>query len=310
MLVRLTRMMSMASTQLLPLTKARLVSKRLSNQEFTQQIGNRVVTGGFLPNEVEFFSSMLAGGRIDRETLIWSFFRLPDRMIPERVRLNIIAAHHDARVELVTKVLPAAKRIIDLGGASDLAVQGALLSMGYPHRPDSLSIVDRPPERRTDYNPQIEQRNTLEHNGTRINYVDADLSDLSSFADRSIDMVWSGQSIEHVSTEIGKKTIASCHRVLAKDGRLCLDTPNGRVARLASPHALLHPEHQIEYVPSHLISLIENEGFRVVKALAISPLPISARIGRLSRAEMIENRGLGADPTNGFSFYLEAVKAE
>ena len=52
---------------------------------------------------------------------------------------------HLARVEW-TKHLPKGTSILDIGGSSPNIDQGALIELGYPHRPKQLFIVDLPPE--------------------------------------------------------------------------------------------------------------------------------------------------------------------
>ena len=44
--------------------------------------------------------------------------------------------------------MPPAETIIDLGGASHGAHEGALLSMGYPYTPKRITIVDLHPDER------------------------------------------------------------------------------------------------------------------------------------------------------------------
>jgi SAM-dependent methyltransferase len=48
---------------------------------------------------------------------------------------------------------------------------------------------------------------------------------LDAFADGTFDLVWSGQSIEHVSREAAERMVREAFRVLVPKGRFCLDTP-------------------------------------------------------------------------------------
>ena len=61
--------------------------------------------------------------------------------------------------------------------------------------------------------------------------------DLGRYDDGSFDLVYSGQSIEHVSEADGDAVVREAFRVLAPGGWFCLDTPNGPVWRLRSAAA-------------------------------------------------------------------------
>ena len=70
--------------------------------------------------------------------------------------------------------------------------------------------------------------------------------DLGRYEDGSFDLVYSGQSIEHVSEAQGEQVAREAFRVLAPGGWFCLDTPNGPVWRLRSDEPMNH-DHKIEY---------------------------------------------------------------
>ena len=64
-------------------------------------------------------------------------------------KIHSAAPHavHGVRVAWV-QGLPAAERILDLGGASTSHAAGALVQMGYPHGFSELIIVDLPQDNR------------------------------------------------------------------------------------------------------------------------------------------------------------------
>ena len=51
--------------------------------------------------------------------------------------------------------------------------------------------------------------------------------DLGRYGDGAFDMVYSGQTIEHVTEADGDTVVREAFRVLAPGGWFCLDTPNG-----------------------------------------------------------------------------------
>ena len=115
---------------------------------------------------------------------------------------------HHARFKLIRTVLPEAKVILDLGGASTGDDRGALLSFGYPYLPEKIYIADLPPDERMLNAPELTQN--IKYKNCDIKYVYTSMSDLSLFEEGSFDLIWSGQSIEHVTTEDAEKVHTSC----------------------------------------------------------------------------------------------------
>lgn len=66
-----------------------------------------------------------------------------------------------------------------------------------------------------------------------------------------------------------KKVIKEISRVLKKGGYFCFDTPNYNVSKMLTRVGYLHPEHKIEYSPSHieLLKTLQENGFEVEKNL-------------------------------------------
>ena len=51
---------------------------------------------------------------------------------------------HGARMAWAGQ-LPAAKRVLDIGGSSPTVPEGALIELGFAHKPEKLIIFDKPP---------------------------------------------------------------------------------------------------------------------------------------------------------------------
>ena len=99
---------------------------------------------------------------------------------------------HSARIKLVSSMLPQADVILDLGGAN-----GSIVDMGYPHQFKKITVVDLPPEDRVEMYKKLKVKETKVGSGT-IGVHFGDMSDLSFAEDNSVDLVWSGESIEHI----------------------------------------------------------------------------------------------------------------
>lgn len=257
--------------------------------------------------DIDFYTSQLDQGKVSRLGLLFSFLMIPASWEQKFFHTQGNHAHHQARLTLIQTALPAAERILDLGGAG-LEPQGSLLTMGYPHCPKQIDIVDLPIEQRFFQSdvPLIQQYTT--EKGTQIYYHYISMTDLSTFADQTFDLVWSGQSIEHITQTEADRVIQEVYRVLKPGGYFCLDTPNRQLTILQVRQGFIHPEHKFEYTPSELAEKLSDRGFHVIEQKAVSPMPMSYETGRFSRLELIHAIGLGDLPELGYSFYLSSRK--
>lgn len=215
---------------------------------------------------------------------------------------------HETRMSLFRQHLPAAERVVDLGGSSGHDPEGALFALGYPYAPKHLLIVDLPPEDRFTKENVESSRLVKAARGTEVEYVYRSLADLSFLPSSSVDLVVSGESIEHVTEEDADLACAEVFRVLNPGGHFCLDTPNAGLTRIQSPAALIHPEHKKEYRVSELKDKLTRAGFHLVRMFGIVPMPrtLSSRV--FDYLEMACNKSLCDDPELGYCFYIHAVK--
>ena len=216
---------------------------------------------------------------------------------------------HGARMILFRELLPCAEVVVDLGGASSDDPEGALFALGYPHAPRDLTIVDLPPDERFLRSGRATPQALKAARGTRIRYLYGSMGDLRSIADSSVDLVVSGESIEHVSEDEADRVFREALRILKPEGHFCLDTPNARLTRIQSPGNLIHPEHQKEYRVSELVDKLTRHGFHIATVKGICPMPDSLATGRFDLNEMARNRRLSDDPEEGYLFFIDAVKA-
>ncbi len=185
-------------------------------------------------------------------------------------------AIHEARLMMVSDLIPAADVILDLGGAN-----APLHRMGYPHPFKEMTLVDLPPDSRHEMYAQIEvSEETI--NGGQVRVLYSDMTQLPMIASGSIDLVWSGESLEHVPEAAGRRMCEEAFRVLKPGGWFCLDTPNGLITRRHAATANLthiHPEHFIEYAPHHLRAVLSSAGFDIVVQQGIRHMPRTRKSG-------------------------------
>src|SRR5207244_8076184 len=128
-----------------------------------------------------------------------------------------------------------------------------------------------------------------------VEYRYHSMTDLSLYDDSSFDLVYSGQTIEHVSPEDCDTALAEVARVLRPGGWFCVDTPNHTVCRLHMAE-WINADHQIEYTHEQLTAKLEAAGLQVVEAKGLNYLGHPAADGGFDLAEVAGNCGIYGEP--------------
>ena len=226
--------------------------------------------------------------------------------VKDALDLHLYYAHF-ARVKLVSSLLPQADTILDLGGAN-----GSLYDMGYPYKFKKITVVDLEPELRDDMYKEIDLKETVTPNGP-IDVHFGDMSDLSFAADNSVDMVWSGESIEHIDETAGERMIKEAYRVLKPGGHFCLDTPNRLLTEIHtrdSGGGFIHPEHKIEYYPKDLVRKLKATGFKIVESRGIREMKRTADSGQFDYSDYVLGAALPTSVNTAYMQYYHCVKPE
>ncbi len=132
--------------------------------------------------------------------------------------------------------------------------------------------------------------------------------DLGRYDDGSFDLVYSGQSIEHVSEADGDAVVREAFRVLVPGGWFCLDTPNGPLWRLRSDAPMNH-DHKIEYAAGELVAKLERAGFEVAECKGLNLMRRGAAAGVFDEAEASAHPGVFAAAEECLLLALVARKA-
>jgi SAM-dependent methyltransferase len=284
-----------------------------SSHAFIDRCFWRIWRQGADPTLFNQLTAQLKEGRLTRFGVVLTLASMPQHKVAvtDWKHYSYVESLHMARCLMVRDV-PAADVIVDVGGAAPASIQGALLVMGYQHCFNRLTIVDLPPQRRfgRDYT-QADEESTEAWISTEmgdIRYAHGSMTDLSALESQTVDLVFSGQSIEHVSRDDARLVLQEARRVLKDQGILFLDTPNARLTRIQSPEAFIHPEHKVEYRPAELARMIEDSGFAIQTIGGICPMPISAQRGVFDPQELIRNVRLSDNPEAAYAFYIQAAK--
>lgn len=218
-------------------------------------------------------------------------------------------AMHAAREQIIVQ-LPKAARILDLGGSCQGRPEGAMIAFGYPYAFESLTITDLPRDQRHDIYAEIcgDYTEVVPTSLGPVRYVYTTLADLSAFADSSIDLVYSGQSIEHVTQDDAVAACREVYRVLKPGGEFCLDTPNRAVTKLEFPDQFINPDHKHEYTHAELSGLLEKHGFSILEAKGLCRFARSVEQGRFDMDEGIMNAKVYADIENCYLLYYRCRK--
>jgi SAM-dependent methyltransferase len=187
--------------------------------------------------------------------------------------------------------LPPARRILDLGGVALGASAGALVLMGYPYQFDDLIVVDLPSAERHVLYQDDSHPDAVHTDRGLVTYRYHSMTDLSAFPAKSFDLVYSGQSIEHVTRRQANSVIAQARRVLKPGGYLALDTPNRRLTRLQQD-AFIDPDHKYEYAHGEMTAMLRGNGFAIERAVGINYGGRSVAQGEFDAGEVATKRGL------------------
>jgi SAM-dependent methyltransferase len=243
----------------------------------------------------EHFLDALASGELGRDGVLDHLRWSPEFHHGVPVRGSQLGhSLHLSRSEFIIG-LPPARRILDLGGSSSYSDWGAMVVMGYPYDFESLTIVDLPPDDRHEIYRYDDMPTEVKSPNGPVRYAYHSMADLGRYPDGSFDLVYSGQSIEHVIPEEADHVLAEVHRVLEPGGYLALDTPNARACR-AQQAEFIDPDHKVEYTHAEMTAKLEKAGFTIEEAKGLNYVGRSLAAGEFSVEEAGVNAGLYATP--------------
>jgi SAM-dependent methyltransferase len=204
--------------------------------------------------------------------------------------------------------LPAAKRVLDIGGSSPTMPEGALIELGFAHKPETLIIFDKPPNEQFWGTPNYSQANTRSFPWGQVQYIHGYAEDIlqnDELRDQKFDMIYMGQVVEHIYEDKLPTVLAWIKNHLAPGGRFCFDTPNRLITRcqMGEDH-YIDPDHKREYTPEAFAALVTAAGFSIVQQWGILDMPNVAAKQSVGVKDYYDGAQLAADPTHGYCFAM------
>lgn len=238
---------------------------------------------------LENFVLLLQAGTITRLDVLETV-RASEEFIRGVPLRELLVSLHYSRCQFIQS-LPEGRRILDLGGTNQSNVEGALIHLGYPYQFESLTIRDLDLEDRHDLYRHSGRPDHVDTAMGPVTYSYGSMADLSDFADGSVDLVYSGQSIEHVEELEADRTLAEVVRILSPGGHLALDTPNGPVCRLQTP-GMINDDHKIEYSHRQFSAKLAAAGLETVEAKGLNYLGGPASTTPFVLSDVTANKGV------------------
>ena len=214
---------------------------------------------------------------------------------------------HGARMAWAAQ-LPAAKRVLDIGGSSPTVPEGALIELGFAHKPEKLIIFDKPPNEQFWGTPNYSQANTRSFPWGQVQYIHGYAEDIlqnDELRDQQFDMIYMGQVVEHIFEDKLPNVLQWIKNHLAPGGRFCFDTPNRLITRFETGEdRYIDPDHKREYTPDAFESLLKDAGFEIIQQWGILEMPNVVANQRLTVRDYYDGQQLADSPTQGYCFAM------
>jgi SAM-dependent methyltransferase len=214
---------------------------------------------------------------------------------------------HGARMAWVAQ-LPAAKRVLDIGGSSPTVPEGALIELGYAHRPENLIIFDKPPNEQFWGTPNYSQANTRNFPWGQVQYIHGYAEDIlqnDELRGQQFDMIFMGQVVEHIFEDKLPIVLPWIKNHLAPGGRFCFDTPNRLITRFETGEdRYIDPDHKREYTPEAFAALLKSVGFTITQQWGILEMPNVLNSQKFGVPDFYDGVQVSDSPNNSYCFAM------
>ena len=163
--------------------------------------------------------------------------------------INVIA---DALQRFQYSLLAKEENILDIGSGS------CSFHEQYSFKNVNITFTDM---KESEEGIFQEAKKRLE-NVKEFRFVETPAEDLSMFKNDEFDMLVFSHVIEHMTTEQQDKALAEMSRVLKKDKKLIIATPNREGRKIMGKYKA-HSNHIEEFSPDELAAILNKHGFEI-----------------------------------------------
>ena len=200
--------------------------------------------------------------------------------------------------------------VLDIGGSSPNYSYGALIELGYQYRPKELTIFDLPEEKQYWGKPKFSQDVDYNFEWGVVKHMHGFVEDIYEYeelTDKKFDLIFMGQTIEHIQTNKLKAVLKWIKQHLSEGGKFIFDTPNREITKIQLPNNYIDEDHKYEYTPPEMESLLIECGFNVIKKTGILEMPITLKSKKFNPLEVYETKIINDEPESSYVFAFECV---
>lgn len=198
--------------------------------------------------------------------------------------------------------------VFDIGGSSANIDMGALIELGYSYRPKEIIIFDLPEEEQYWGKPKFPQDRDYIFEWGTIKYEHGHIEDIynyKSLGNKQFNLIYMGQTIEHIHKDKLKIVLKWIKEHLRHDGKFIFDTPNRAITSIQSPTQYIDSDHKYEYTPVEMEKILSQAGFIVVKKTGILYMPETLASGKFNPTEVINYNLLSTTAEASYVFAFE-----
>jgi SAM-dependent methyltransferase len=203
--------------------------------------------------------------------------------------------------------------VFDIGGSSPNLATGALIELGYSHRPKAITIFDLPEDKQYWGKPKFSQDKDYHFEWGTVQYVHGfveDIDDHEQLKEKKFDLVFMGQTIEHIQKDKLPLVLNWIREHLNDGGKFIFDTPNRDITKIQSPTKYIDEDHKYEYTPAEMEALLNENRFNVVKKTGILDMPDTLISQKFNPLEVYERSLINNAPESSYVFAFECVPSK
>jgi SAM-dependent methyltransferase len=250
----------------------------------------------------------IAAGEFEPRAMVDELCASPEFKERQLNRLGFLDMLHRARGQWCGSLAPF-ERVLDIGGSSPNLSAGALIELGYSHRPREITIMDLPPDQQYWGKPKFPQDQDYVFDWGTVRYVHGfaeKIQDCPSLQEQRFNMIYMGQAIEHILPDKLPDTLQWVRSHLAPEGRFIFDTPNRDITKIQFPDRYIDADHKREYSPAEMAALLGENGFEVVRQWGMLNMPETYRTGQFDPEEIYQaGESLNQTPETSYVFAFE-----